>query len=82
MGEHVNSRLMTKGKNKEAPHLLLVLTVIPVMTFMFAPKDVWKLVTFALHQFDEIMGTVISLIQRKLGIIHLLLGCYHHCTRK
>lgn len=58
-------------------HLLLVFAIVPVVSLMLAGQEVGPVVPLALHEFQEILGTVVPLLQRQLGQVHLLLSCYH-----
>lgn len=52
-------------------------TVVPVMPLMLAGKEVGPVVPLALHEFQKMMSTIIPLLYRHLGQVHLLLGSYH-----
>lgn len=62
-------------------HLLLMLAVVPVMSLVLAGQEVGPVVPLALHEFHEVMSTVVPLLQRQLGQVHLLLSRYHLCRR-
>ena len=58
-------------------HLLLVFAVVPVVSLMLAGQEVGPVVPLALHELQEVLGTVVPLLQRQLGQVHLILGGYH-----
>lgn len=63
-------------------HLLLVFAVVPVVSLMLAGQEVGPVVPLALHEFKEVLGTVVPLLQRQLGQVHLHLAGYHLCQRE
>ena len=58
---------------------LQVLAVVPVVLLVLAGQEVGEAVSLALQQPDEVVGTVVTLLQCQLGIHHLLLCGHHHC---
>lgn len=58
---------------------LQVLAVVPVVLLVLASQEVGEVVSLALQQLDEVVGTVVTLLQCQLGIHHLLLCGHHHC---
>lgn len=63
-------------------HLLLVFAVVPVVSLMLAGEEVGPVVPLALHEFKEVLGTVVPLLQRQLGQVHLHLARYHLWQRE
>lgn len=58
---------------------LLVLAVVPVMLLVLAGQEVGEAVSLALEQPDEVVGTVVTLLQCQPGVVHLLLCGHHDC---
>uniref|UniRef100_A0A8C0T1R2 Trans-2,3-enoyl-CoA reductase n=1 Tax=Canis lupus familiaris TaxID=9615 RepID=A0A8C0T1R2_CANLF len=52
-----------------------------IMTQCLPGQDVGEAVTLALEQPDEVVGTVVSLLEHQLCVVHLLL-CGHHLCRE
>jgi len=57
--------------------LLLVFAVVPVVPLVFAGQEVGEVVSLALHEFEEVVCAVISLLHRQHGHVHLLLRRQH-----
>lgn len=61
---------------------LEVLAVLPVVPLMLAGQEVGEAVALALEQPDEVVGTVVPLLDHKLCIVHLLLRSHHLCGER
>lgn len=61
---------------------LQVLAVVPVVLLVLAGQEVGEAVALALEKPDEVVGTVVSLLEHQLGVIHLLLSGHHLCRRR
>lgn len=76
---HVIVYVPTRSKSDTEDHcLLLMLTVVPVMSFVLAGEEIGEVVPLALHELEKVMGAVISLLHRQHGQIHLLLRGHHN----
>lgn len=58
---------------------LKVLAVVPGVPLMLAGQEVGEAVPLALEQPDEVVGTVVPLLEHQLRVVHLLLGGHHLC---
>lgn len=58
-------------------HLLLVFAVVPVVPLVLASQEVGPVVPLALHELYQMVGAVISLPQRQLRQVHLILAGDH-----
>lgn len=56
-----------------------MLAVVPVVLLVLAGQEVGEVVALALEKPDEVVGTVVSLLEHQLGVIHLLLSGHHLC---
>lgn len=54
-----------------------MLAVVPIVSLMRAGQEVGPGVSLALEEFQEVVGAVVPLEHRELGVIHLLLRGHH-----